>query len=124
MFDTNTIILDSEEVETEEVDKGENVFIQRLITDDEGAENCFMRKFTLKPGAFMPLHEHEVTDHVQYILKGKMKIVFGDETKVVEKGDAIHISSDQPHSYENPYDEEIVFLCIVPGGEIETSILE
>lgn len=124
MSETDSIILDSEGVETEKVDRGEKVFIQRLITDDEGAENCFMRKFTLKPGAHMPLHGHEVTDHVQYILKGKMEVTLGEETKVAKQGDALYIPSDVSHSYENPYDEEIVFLCVVPSGEIKTSILE
>ncbi|MBS3782253.1 MAG: cupin domain-containing protein [Candidatus Thermoplasmatota archaeon] len=122
MTDKKSIVLDSNKVKSEKVEKGEKIWIQRLITDDEGANNCFMRKFTLEPGASMPLHSHEDTDHVQYILEGMMKVKLGDKIEVVEKDDALYIPSGLPHSYENPYEENIKFLCIVPAGEIQTDI--
>lgn len=122
MSKKESVIVDSDEEKTEKVERGEKIWIQRLITDEEGAGNCFMRKFTLKPGAFMPLHNHEDTDHVQYILQGKMNVKLGDKEKIVEQGDALYIPSDLPHSYENPYEEEIKFLCVVPAGEIHTEI--
>ncbi|MEF8874431.1 MAG: cupin domain-containing protein [Candidatus Thermoplasmatota archaeon] len=118
------IVLDSENVETEKVDKGKDVFIQRLIVDDEGAENCFMRKFTIKPGGSMPNHGHKTTDHVQYVLKGKMKVNLGNDTHVVKSGNSLYIPSKMKHSYENPYDEEVIFICIVPAGDIETEIYD
>ncbi len=122
MAGKESVVLDSEDVKFEKVERGENIWIQRLITDDEGASNCFMRKFTLKSGASMPLHKHEDTDHVQYVLNGKMKVKLGNKTKVVEKNDALYIPSSVSHSYENPYEETIKFLCIVPAGKIRTDI--
>jgi len=122
MSGKDSVVLDSDDVESEKVERGEKIWIQRLITDDEGAGNCFMRKFTLKPGASMPLHRHEDTDHVQYILNGKMKVKLGNKIEVAEKGDALYIPSGLLHSYENPYEETIKFLCIVPAGEIRTEI--
>lgn len=122
MAGKESVVLNSDDVESEKVERGEEIWIQRLITDDEGAGNCFMRKFTLKPGASMPLHKHDDTDHVQYILKGKMEVKVGNKTKVVEKGDALYIPSELSHAYENPYEETIKFLCIVPAGEIRTDI--
>ncbi len=124
MSEKESVVLDSEEVKFEKVERGEEIWIQRLITDEEGAGNCFMRKFTLKPGAFMPLHSHEDTDHVQYVLSGKMKVKLGDKIEEVEKGDVLYIPSDLPHSYENSYEESIKFLCIVPAGEITTEMEE
>ncbi len=122
MAEKESVVLDSDDVEHKKVERGEKIWIQRLITDAEGAGNCFMRKFTLKPGAYMPLHQHEDTDHVQYILEGKMKVTLGDKVEIVEKGDALYIPSDLFHSYENPYEEEMKFICIVPAGEIHTEI--
>ncbi len=124
MTEKESFVLDSDDVKNEKVERGEKIWIKKLITDEEGAENCFMRKFTLKPGAFMPLHQHENTDHVQYILEGKMNVKLGNEEKVVKKGDALYIPADLPHSYENPYEEKIIFLCVVPAGEIHTEIKE
>lgn len=120
----NPLVMDSDDVKVEKVDKGEDVFIQRLIADDEDVENCFMRKFTIKSGGSMPYHEHETTDHVQYILKGKMDVNLGGETHTVEQGDSLYIPPETPHSYENPYDEDIKFICIVPSGDIKTRISE
>jgi len=122
MSEKRSVVLDSDDVKPEKVDRGEKIWIQRLITDSEGANNCFMRMFTLKPGASMPLHRHEDTDHVQYILDGKMKVKLGNKTKVVEEGDVLYISSGLLHSYENPYEEKMKFICIVPAGEIHTEI--
>ncbi|MEF8832795.1 MAG: cupin domain-containing protein [Candidatus Thermoplasmatota archaeon] len=122
MAGKESVVLNSDDVESEKVKRGEKIWIQRLITDDQGAGNCFMRKFTLKPGASMPLHKHEDTDHVQYILHGKMEVKVGNKTKVVEKGDALYIPSELFHAYENPFEETIKFLCIVPAGEIRTDI--
>jgi len=118
------LVMDSDSVKKEKVERGKDVWIQRLVTDSEGAENCFMRKFTMEPGAYMPYHEHIDTDHVQYILEGKMKIKMGEDTKIAKKGDVTYIPSDIPHSYENPYQDEVQFLCIVPAGEIKTEILD
>lgn len=124
MADEKGLVSNSDSVKSEKVERGENIWIQRLITDDEGAENCFMRKFTMKPDAYMPLHGHDDTDHVQYILEGKMEVTLGDKTKIAEKGDILYIPSNIPHSYENPYEDEVQFLCIVPAGEIKTDIKE
>lgn len=124
MVDKSGFIGNSDEVKKEKVERGENIWIQRLITDKEGSENCFMRKFTMKPDASMPLHEHDDTDHVQYILKGKMKVTLDGKTEIAEKGNILYIPSDIPHSYENPYEDEVQFLCIVPAGDINTEIKE
>jgi len=118
------VVVNSDNVKMKNVDKGEDVFIQRLIAEDEDAENCFMRKFTIEPGGSMPDHEHEETDHVQYVLKGKMNVNIDGTTHVVERGDSLYIPPDTPHSYENPYDDEIKFICIVPRGDIKTEILK
>lgn len=118
------IVLDSEDVESEKVEKGEKIWIKRLITDKEGADNCFMRKFTLKPNASMPHHDHEKTDHVQYVLSGEMEVNLGDKTKKAKQGDILYIPADLSHSYENPHDEKVEFLCIVPAGDIKTHIKE
>lgn len=118
------IILDSKKVGLEKVDKGKGVFIQRLIVDEQGSENCFMRKFTIKPGGSMPDHRHENTDHVQYILEGKMEVNLEGDEHTVEKGDSLYIPTGTKHSYKNPFDEEVKFICVVPAVEIKTEIME
>ncbi len=120
---TKGVVKASEGVEVEDVGNSEGITIQRLIVDRDGSERIHMRKFTMKPGAWMKFHKHDNCEHVQYFLKGEVKLKMGDEEYDVEKDDAVFIPADTPHSYENHGDEEARFLCIVPGIDIETDIL-
>lgn len=122
MSKSEVLVLDSEDVDMKKVEKGENVFIQKLIVDDQDAENCYLRKFTMKPGAKMGMHLHDNGEHVQYFLKGKMLLKTESGEKVIEEGNAIHIPSNVRHSYENPYDEDAVFLCVIPAKELHTEM--
>ncbi len=124
MVDKEVLVKDSDEVKMQEVEKGENVFIQRLIVDKDDAENCYLRKFTMKPGAKMGMHLHEDGEHVQYFLKGKMILKTESEEKIIEEGNAMHIPSGVKHSYENPYEEDAVFLCVIPSHGLHTEMLE
>ncbi len=124
MVDKEVLVKDSDEVKMQEVEKGENVFIQRLIVDKDDAENCYLRKFTMKPGAKMGMHLHEDGEHVQYFLKGKMILKTESEEEIIEEGNAMHIPSGAKHSYENPYEEDAVFLCVIPSHGLHTEMLE
>ena len=124
MVDKQVLVKESDDVELEKVEKGEHVFIQKLIVDKDDAENCYLRKFTMKPGAKMGMHLHDNGEHVQYFLKGKMVLKTEAEEKIIREGNAMHIPSGVKHSYENPYDEDAVFLCVIPSKGLHTEMLE
>lgn len=124
MVEKEVIVKDSEDVKMEKVEKGENIFIQRLIVDKDDAENCYLRKFTMKPGAKMGMHLHDNGEHVQYFLKGKMILKTESEEKIIREGNTMHIPSGVKHSYENPYEEDAVFLCVIPSHGLNTEMLE
>ena len=124
MVEKEVLVKDSEDVEMEKVEKGEHIFIQRLIVDKDDAENCYLRKFTMKPGAEMGMHLHDNGEHVQYFLKGKMILKTESEEKVIKEGNTMHIPGGVKHSYENPYEEDAVFLCVIPSHGLNTEMLE
>lgn len=122
MFDG--MVRHSEEVEKVEVERAEGITIQKLITAPEGAENCYMRKFTMEKGGKMGSHMHDDTEHVQYVMKGEIKICIGEEVYIASEGSTVFIPAGASHSYENMSDGESEFLCIVPAGEMKTEMLD
>jgi quercetin dioxygenase-like cupin family protein len=73
-----------------------------------------MRRFIMNPGGGMPLHTNEV-EHEQYVLRGRGRVVIGDETIEVERDDVVYIPAGVPHSYDSIGDEPFEFICVVPN---------
>lgn len=122
--ETKGAVKASEGVEVEDVDNSEGITIQKLIVDEDGSERIHMRKFKMKPGAWMVFHKHDNSEHVQYFLKGEVELKMGDEEYTVKKDDAVYIPPNVPHSYENNGETDAKFLCIVPGIDIKTDMME
>jgi len=114
------VVKNSTEIIKEDVPNADKVKIQWLISDNDGSQGIYMRKFTMQPGADMKLHSHPNTEHLQYYLKGEVKLHMGDDEYEVGEGDSIFIPAGVRHKYKNIGEEEAVFLCIVPGGNSET----
>lgn len=96
------------------VERARGAYIQVLVGPDEDAPNFFLRKFTLEPGGYIPLHRHATIEHEQYVLRGRMRLVLDGEAREVGAGDAVFIPAGVAHSYANVGDEPVEFLCIVP----------
>lgn len=111
----------SSEIQADVVPAGKGTRRQILIGPDQ-APNFALRKFIMEPGGGMPLHTNTV-EHEQYVLGGSARVVIGDEVLTVQKDDVVYIPGGVPHSYEALGDEPFEFLCVVPNGPDETTIL-
>jgi quercetin dioxygenase-like cupin family protein len=112
----------SSSVPAETVTAGSGTRRQVLIGPGEGP-NFALRKFIMEPGGGMPLHTNTV-EHEQYVLRGRARVVIGEEVLEVEKDDAVFIPGGVPHSYEALGDEPFEFLCVVPNLPDETTLLD
>jgi quercetin dioxygenase-like cupin family protein len=112
----------SASVPAETVPAGTATKRQVLISPEEGP-NFALRKFIMEPGGGMPLHSNTV-EHEQYILRGRARVVIGDEVLEVQKDDVVFIPGGVPHSYEALGDEPFEFLCAVPNLPDETVLLD
>jgi mannose-6-phosphate isomerase-like protein (cupin superfamily) len=64
-----------------------------------------------------PLHTHPAYDEVFYVLEGTARFRLGDETLVAGPGEGVFVDGSTPHTFANPGDEELRYLCVVtPGG--------
>lgn len=71
-----------------------------------------------QPGADTGRHAltHE-GEECGIILKGRLEVTVGDETRVLSAGDAYYFRSHQPHQFRNPGNEpcELISACTPPS---------
>jgi len=88
------------------------LFIQWLVTKDDGSERIALRRFVMKPHGFMPYHKHKYAEAV-FIVQGTLKVTINGVTRLLGPGDFFFTAPFEPHSIENPGDEEAVFVCAI-----------
>jgi len=101
------------DIEVSSVSAGDGTTMQVLISSNEGP-NFALRRFIIESGGSMPLHTNRV-EHEQYVLRGRAKVVIGDEEFDVEAGNTVFIPAGVPHSYHSVGEEPFEFLCSVPN---------
>jgi quercetin dioxygenase-like cupin family protein len=105
-----------------QVGAGRETEVQVLIGPDEGP-NFALRRFIIQPGGGMPLHTNLV-EHEQYVLRGRARVVIGEDTHTVEARDVVYIPAGVPHSYDAEGDEPFEFLCVVPNSEDRIDLVD
>lgn len=110
------------EVAYEPLDAAEGLSKGVLIGEDQGAPNFAIRRFVLDPGTEVPQHTNEV-EHGQYVLSGRYVAGIEGEAYTVEAGDSLYIPAGAVHWYRNDGDEPGEFICVVPAGDDEISLV-
>ena len=91
---------------------------QILIRSGEFANLNSFGKVVIKPGQCAEMHSHYGNYEIFFVLQGRLKIKFGDNTEqVCEKGACIVTEANETHEITNPYDEslEMLYLSIKPS---------
>lgn len=112
-----------DEIEYDDVGAADGMMKGVLVSDEDGAPNFAIRRFTLGPGATVPKHTNKV-EHEQYVLEGEYTVGIGDEEHVVSAGDSLFIPAGVIHWYRNESDASGAFLCAVPNGDDEIELAE
>ena len=109
-------VVNFKDIEAREVRESgaQGVTIRWLISEKDGAPNFAMRLFEVKPEGSTPYHNHK-WEHEVFILEGKGSLVLKDKTVPLNKGDAVFVPSEENHQFKNAFQENLVFLCLVPN---------
>jgi len=91
-----------------------HVSMANVVGEGEGWDGYTMRVFRVAPGGHSPLHEHD-WEHVNHVIKGRGKLRLGDEVHDLDTKDFACVPPNVRHQFENPYDEDFEFICIVPN---------
>jgi len=121
--DPDPLIRRAAEIDYETVDAAEGVEKGVLITEDHGAPNFAIRRFTIAPGGEIPEHTNEI-EHEQYVLQGEYTVGIDGEAYAVSAGDSLLIPAGVVHWYRNDGDETGAFVCAVPNGDDEIELVE
>jgi len=84
------------------------------IGKGEGWTTNTLRVFKVAPGGHTPRHSHD-WEHVNYVMAGKGRLTINDETFILEKNDFALVPPGATHQYENPFEADFEFICIVPA---------
>ncbi|RMH62294.1 MAG: cupin domain-containing protein [Calditrichaeota bacterium] len=104
------------------VTAGQKTEMQMLISPGE-APHFAMRRFTIHPGGFMPMHTNTV-EHEQLVLDGEAEVIIDGQKHHMRKDDVVFIPAGVPHSYRTIGDRPFVFLCMVPNQQDTITLLE
>jgi len=85
-----------------------------VVGKAEGWQDHTLRVFRISPGGNTPHHQHD-WEHINYVIKGKGKLTIGGETIEIAERDFAFVPPNTMHQFENPYDKDFEFICIVPN---------
>jgi quercetin dioxygenase-like cupin family protein len=115
------VVKSADKTPTRRVAAGKATETQVLLGPDDGTPHFAMRRFIMGEGGGMPRHRNTV-EHEQFVLRGRAKVVIGEETFEVGPSDVLYIPAGVPHSYE-VLEPPFEFLCMVPNAEDRIEIL-
>jgi len=87
--------------------------IDWLIGPREAAPHFAIRYIEVEPGGHTSLDDHE-HEHGVMILRGKGKVLMGQEEVEVGFGDILFVPGKERHQFRNAGDEPFGFLCVIP----------
>jgi len=94
----------------------ESVKARKFFNPGNGCTKVDAHVTTFAPGSGMDEEVHPVSDHIMYLLKGKLEVRQGGRlVAVVEEGDALRIPAGEPHQVSNPGPGEgMFFVATIP----------
>jgi quercetin dioxygenase-like cupin family protein len=94
--------------------------INDLVMDRSQATSSEVFMVVLHPGEAPPLHQHDDTEQIFYVLSGQGRLTIGNEaeTFAVHTGDVVRIPPATLHSIECASADTLTYLAIdcFPGG--------
>jgi len=88
--------------------------VRWLITAEDGSTHFATRRFEIKPGGKVGLHQHPEEHHI-YVLNGDAEFYTEGGFKFKAKKDqVIYIPPNEKHKIINESSESFVFICIIP----------
>ncbi|MBW3621879.1 MAG: cupin domain-containing protein [Armatimonadetes bacterium] len=73
----------------------------------------FYDLYCLEPGQQQNVHSHAASDKVYLTLEGRPTVQVGEESAVLEQGEAVVAPAGQDHGVSNPTEERAVLLVVM-----------
>ena len=90
---------------------------------DEG-EGYLVKTITVNPAQKLSVQKHNHRGEHWIVLEGKAKIIKGNKTLTLKKGETINIAVKEVHSLQNPYKSTLKILEVQKGDLIDENDIE
>lgn len=111
------------DIEEVQVTWGDAVGVSKKIPigKNEGWEGYTLRAFKIAPGGHTPKHQHD-WEHVNYVISGRGRLIMAGVEHEIAETDFALVPPNTQHQFQNPYDKDLEFICIVPNrGEYQAT---
>lgn len=85
---------------------------RRLIWEKTGAKYVQVSVAEMEVGGGKDMHSHQNSEHIFYVIEGKLRVKSDKEEVEVEKGTAVLISPGELHLPSNPGPGKAIYLVI------------
>jgi quercetin dioxygenase-like cupin family protein len=105
--------------DTRQIQRFPGVVRREMVNEALGARGLTVGELVLDPGSGMPPHVH-TNEEAMVITEGELEASLGDETCLVQKGDAVLAPVGIPHGFRNLSSAPARVVFIHPVLEIVT----
>ena len=90
-----------------------------------GNANQSFAEAIVAAGRGTQLHRHRCSEEIYHVTAGEGRMMLGEETLAIRRGDTICIPPGTPHRVENTGSEELKILCCCspPYSDDDTELL-
>lgn len=89
---------------------GEKDTAAKMFVDDH---NRIMHG-RLIPGASIGMHAHQGNSEIVYVLSGRGKALYDEDSEAIGPGDCHYCPKGHAHSLVNDGEEDLIFFAVVP----------
>ena len=90
---------------------GEN-YKKRILLDNFNKNINLIEDVIVEANGNVPLHYHNFTDEIFYIVKNSAVMIVDNEKFKVSEGDMIYVNKNEKHGFENKNDSELKMLVL------------
>ena len=85
---------------------------KRILLDNFSKNINLIEDVIVEVNGNIPLHYHDFTDEIFYIVKNSAFMIIDDEKFKVIEGDMIYVNKNEKHGFENKNDSELKMLVL------------
>lgn len=91
--------------------------VEMIVDCKDVAQKCpYLGIFIGRPHLEVPAHVHQDSDEILYCLSGSGRIISGDESHLITKGDTVVIPKGVKHAFKVESNEEFRAVQVFPEG--------
>lgn len=110
--------LTKDTVKAEQLPRGLHHWLSRA--DVTGSKQLVTVRVEVEPGNGHPFHRHPNMEEIIYVLSGKAEQWLEEESRILNKDEAVFIPENMVHATYNAGDEPLVFLAILsPAADLD-----